>query len=147
MGMPDGAPAVDLALPLPLPRAVTRIEGLMLGAAARLDRFVLERYLSRTAFAAPVDGAALRERLVRAREFYGGPRFLDDPTSFFATPGPLQGEARRVGALRDGEVLDLRYTSDFVPVFPEAREDGIGTAARVPAIARWWRHREPGHPA
>ncbi len=119
----------------------------MLGTGARLDRFVLERYLRRTAFAAPRDGTRLRDRLARARDFYGNPRFVDDPSSFFVTPPTPRGELRQLAALRDGEVLELSYSSGFVPVFPEARDEDIGAAAAKPAIARWWRHREPCHPA
>ena len=124
-------------------RALTRIEGLMLGAGARLDRFVLERYLRRTAFATPNDGSALRARLVRAREFYSNPHFVTDPGSFFATPAPPRASVHRRGRLKDGELLDVTYTTDFVPVFPEAR----GAGAPAPGVLRWWRHRDPGHPA
>src|SRR6266850_4199764 len=142
--MGDAAP---LALtPLPLPRALTRFEALMLGAAGRLDGFVLQRYIRRTAFAAPRDGAALGARLARAREFYRDPRFLD-PGAFFLAPSPLRANVRRIGTPPDGDLLDVSYTTDFVPVFPEARADGIGQAARRPGIARWWRHRRAGHPA
>jgi hypothetical protein len=52
--MGHGGPAtLDLTLVPPLPRAITRLEAAMLGAGARLDRFVLQRYLRRTAFPAP----------------------------------------------------------------------------------------------
>src|SRR5438132_4024870 len=123
-------------------RPFTRLEGLMLGAGARLDRFVLERYLRRTAFAAPDDGAALRARLFRAREFYRDPGFVTEPGRFFATPEPLRASCHRRARLKDGELLDVTYTTDFVPVFPEAR----GADPTAPGVLRWWRHREPGHP-
>ncbi len=138
--------AIDPAVAPPLPRTLTRVESLMLGAGARLDRFVLERYLKRAAFSAPRDGDALRARLVRARMFYGDPRFVTDPASFFATPAPLRAEVRRRRALDDGELLDVRYTTEFTPVFPEAGE-ALHAAAAAPGVARWWRHRDPGHPA
>jgi pimeloyl-ACP methyl ester carboxylesterase len=139
--MGQGAPAtLDLTLAPPLPRAITRFEAVLLGAGARLDRFVLELYLRRTAFATPQDGAALRERLARARAFYADPRFVAHPATFFAEPAPLRTHVGRRKVLPDGQVLSLVYTTDFVPVFPEA---GIEPAV---GIARWWRHREPGHP-
>ena len=128
-----------------LPRAVTRVESLLLSAGARLDRFVLERYLRRTAFAAPPDGDALRARLARALEFYRDRRFIDEPNRFFARPSPLRTETRRLGSRRDGEVVELTYSSEFVPVFPEARTDPVRSNPQ--GIARWWRHRRPGHPA
>jgi pimeloyl-ACP methyl ester carboxylesterase len=139
--MAQGAPAtLDLTLAPPLPRAITRFEGVLLGAGARLDRFVLERYLRRTAFAAPRDGAALRDRLARARAFYANPRFVAEPATFFAEPAPLRAHVHGRRALPDGEVLSLVYTTDFAPVFPEAGiEPTVG-------VARWWRHRAPGHP-
>jgi hypothetical protein len=126
-------------------RPVTRLEALLLGAGARLDRFVLERVLRRGAFAPPGDGAALRDRLDRARPFYADPRFLADPAAFFVSPAPLRAHVRRRARLADGEVLDLAYTTDFTPVFPEAREGRAGTMTA--GLARWWRHRRVGCPA
>ena len=139
--------ALPLALtPPPLPRTLTRLETLMLGAAGRLDGFVLQRYIRRAAFSAPRDAAALGARLARAREFYRDPRFLEDPGAFFLAPAPPRADVRRIRSLSDGDLLDVRYTTDFVPVFPEARDDDMGRANR-PGIARWWRHRRAGHPA
>jgi hypothetical protein len=143
--MGDAAPAgLDVALGAGLPRITTRLEALMLGAGARLDRFVLQHFIRRAAFAPPEDGSTLPGRLLRASEFYRNPRFLEDPGSFFATPAPLRAQLRRRGRLADGEVLDISYSSDFVPVFPEAR-----SAASTPetGVARWWRHHRPGRPA
>ena len=60
-----------------LPRSLTPLESLLLEAGARLDRFVLNRYLRRQAFPAPADPSGLRERLARALEFYRDPRFID----------------------------------------------------------------------
>src|SRR5439155_1449235 len=71
---------------------VTRFESLLLGAGARLDRFVLDRYLRRQSFTPPA-GTELRERLARAREFYADRRFVDDPSTFFARPAPLPRDA------------------------------------------------------
>src|SRR5690242_18896261 len=105
-------------------RPVTRFEALLLGAGARLDRFVLDRFVRRSGFAVPADGAALRDRLGRARTFYGDARFADDPAAFFAPPSPLRAHVRRRTRLTDGELLDIAYTTDFAPVFPEARENG-----------------------
>jgi hypothetical protein len=126
-------------------RPVTRLEALLLGAGARLDRFVLERFLRRGEFAPPHDGAALRARLDRARPFYADPRLLADPAAFFVSPAPLRASVRRRAWLADGELLDLAYTTDFTPVFPEARDDTAGTTTA--GLARWWRHRRAGCPA
>jgi pimeloyl-ACP methyl ester carboxylesterase len=131
----------------PPPRAVTRLEALLLGAGARLDRFVLERYLRRQTFAPPADGGALRARLLRAQAFYADARFIGDPGAFFQMPAPLRAERRPLAALHDGELIELRYATYFVPVFPEAREDGLAGTASEAGIARWWRHKDPGHPA
>jgi len=117
----------------------------MLGTGARLDRFVMQRFVSRAAFAVPSDGDALRARLRRAREFYADPRFVAEPQTFFAEPAPLAAKGRRLRVLPDGEVLEIAYRTEFVPVFPEARE-GFGDGVRT-GVARWWRHREPGRPA
>jgi pimeloyl-ACP methyl ester carboxylesterase len=43
-------------------------------------------------------------------------------------------------------MLSFSYTSDFVPVFPEARAGRRLTARAQVGVARWWRHRTPGHP-
>src|SRR5262249_35643485 len=116
MSLPGASATLDAAF---IPgRAITRVEAMMLGAGARLDRFVLERYPRRAAFAAPDDGAALRARLIRAREFYGNPGFVTDPGSFFAIPAPLRANVHRRAHLNDGELLDVTYATDFTPVFP-----------------------------
>src|SRR5438105_5573112 len=115
--MSERAPAIALGS-APSPRRVTRVESLMLGAGARLGRFVLQRYLRRNAFPAPRDGDALRARLTRARIFYGDPQFIAHPEAFFAAPPPARAEVRRLSKLDGGEVVDVRYTTDFAPVFP-----------------------------
>ena len=124
--------------------ALGRLDMLMLAAGARLDRFVLTRYLHQHVFPTPADGAALRERLARARGFYADPRFLAEPDAFFAPPPALHATTRQLRRLPRGELLELTYESGFVPVLPEAR---VGWAPGPPGIARWWRHQEPGHPA
>ena len=59
--MGTGIPAaLDLTITPALPRAASRLEAMMLGAGARLDRFVLERFVKRAAFAVPRDGAEAR---------------------------------------------------------------------------------------
>ena len=128
--------AVVSALP-----AVTRFESLLLGAGARLDRFVLDRYLRRQPLEVPA-GDNLRDRLARAREFYADPRFVDDPGAFFAAPAPLRVEERRLRRLVDGDLIRVRFESAFVPVFPEAALSVDRTG-----VALWWRHRRAGHPA
>ena len=128
-------------------RPVTRLEGLLLGAGARLDRFVLDLFVRRSPFAIPADGPALRARLGRGRAFYGDLRPPGDPATFFVPPAPLRAHLHRRSSLADGAVWDVAYTTDFAPVFPEAREDAAGTAVLQPGRARWWRHRRPGHPA
>ncbi len=142
-----GAAVKDPVSPAGGMRPVTRLEALLLGAGARLDRFVLERFLRRRAFAAPPDGAALRARLARGRVFYADPRFAADPAAFFVPPAPLRARVRQRRRLADGELLDLVYTTDFTPVFPEARDDPAGGTTPEVGLARWWRHRRTGHPA
>src|SRR5690349_24360933 len=117
--MSEQAPAIDLSV-APPPRRVTRVESLMLGAGARLDRFVMQRYLRRNAFPAPGDGDALRARLTRARIFYGDPEFVAKPEAFFTAPPPARADVCHLSKLDGGEVLDVRYTTDFAPVFPDA---------------------------
>ncbi len=134
--MSVGADATFPALP-----PVTRFESLLLGAGARLDRFVLDRYLRRQSFTPPA-GTEFRERLARAREFYADRRFVDDPSAFFAAPAPLRASERRLRQLVDGDLVRLRFESAFVPVFPEA-----ALAVDRTGIALWWRHRRSGHPA
>jgi hypothetical protein len=116
----------------------------MARAAGRLDRFVLERFIRRHVFAPPGDGNALRQRLIRARDFYGNPDFIAHPDRFFAPPASLRAQLRRRHALRGGEVVEVSYETDFVPVFPEARSTPGADRA---GVARWWRHHRPGHPA
>jgi len=131
---------------LPLP-TLNWLERLMSGAGGRLDRFVMEHFLRRSGFAGPVDGEDLRARLTRALEFYRAPHLLERSDAFFASPAALEVTITGRRALDGGELLDLSYRSDFVPVFPEARTDPSEQAANQTGVARWWRHREPGHPA
>jgi pimeloyl-ACP methyl ester carboxylesterase len=123
--------------------ALTRLDYLMLGAGARIDRFVLEFFLRRRTLSVPDDGGALRARLERAREFYSNPAFMAEPDAFYAPPAPLEPELLRRRLLPAGEVVDLSFASEFEPVFPEAR---AGTT-RPLGLARWWKHHRPGHPA
>jgi hypothetical protein len=125
---------------LPVLPAVTLLDSWLLGAGARLDRFVLERYLKRRPFAPP-RGDGLRERLARAREFYADARFVAEPGAFFAEPEPLRARERRLAGLYAGELLDLRYETAFRPAW-----SGADLALDRRGIALWWRHEAPGHP-
>lgn len=132
------------ALSLP---PLTWLERLMSGAGGRLDRFVMEHFLRRSGFAGPLDGEDLRGRLTRALEFYRALHALEGTDEFFATPAPLQVAVKKRSPLVGGDVLDVSYRSEFLPVFPEARNDPMEELAGRSGVARWWRHREPGHPA
>src|SRR5207249_3539793 len=103
-----------------------------------------ERFIGRHTLTSPANGDALRQRLVRAREFYGNPEFIAHPDRFFVPPISLRSQLQRQHALRDGELLEVTYETDFVPVFPEERSNPHLNRA---GVARWWRHRGPGHPA
>jgi hypothetical protein len=129
------------------PPAVSRLEALLLGAGARVDRFVFEHFIGKTAFRRTESPAALRARLDRAHAFYANPRFMRDAETFFAPPRPLRAVTRRIRALRGGELLDVCYAADFTPVFPEAQADGPWPPTSMPGCARWWRHATSGHPA
>ncbi len=131
---------------LPLPPLNWR-ERLMTGAGGHLDRFVMEYFLRRSGFAGPVDGEDLRARLTHALDFYRAPHLLEETGTFFAPPAALQVAVKGRHPLDGGDLLDLSYRSDFVPVYPEARNHPIELAANQSGVARWWRHREPGHPA
>ena len=143
LGPPDGAfdtPGTSDAILPPRPR----LDVLMARAAGRLDRFVLERFIRRHILTSPRHGDELRQRLVRARDFYADPDFIAHPDRFFAPPCSLRTQLRRRHALRGGELLEVTYETDFVPVFPEERSNpGLNRAG----VARWWRHGRPGHPA
>src|SRR5581483_1768699 len=125
----------------PVLPAVTLLDSWPLFAGARLDRFVLDRYLKRRRFDPP-DLPNLRDRLASARAFYGDPRFITVPDAFFAPPAPLVARERRASRLSDGELVDLRFETAFEPVFANA---GLDVDRR--GVALWWRHRTPGHPA
>lgn len=120
------------------------LDTLMLGAGSRLDRFVLAHFLHRHMLPAPPDAGALRARLVRARTFYADPRFLAEPDAFFVPPAPLRASERRLGRLRDGELVQLTYETDFLPALPEVRS---GWQPGPAGVARWWQHARAGHPA
>jgi len=119
------------------------LESLLLGLCARFDRFVLEYFIRRRPTVPP---AGLRERLERAEAFYADPRFIERPATYFVRPRDARVERGRRVPLPGGELLELRYETDFVPTFEDARDDPIETWNRRGAVL-WWRHREPGHPA
>ena len=118
------------------------LEGLLLGGCARFDRFVFD-YFIRRPLAPPVDG--LGDRLARARRFYADSRFITDPESFFCSPKPARTEVTWQVPLPGGELDLVRYETDFVPVFPEARGEPHDAGNRR-GVMLWWRHHEPGHP-
>ena len=114
-------------------------EATLLGACARVDRFMLEHSIRRR----PVlPAAGLRERLARAGDFYGDPRLLD---TFFVPPQPLRAAPRRLVPLPGGELVQLDYETDFTPVFPDARTDPLEAGNRR-GVAYWWRHGDAGRP-
>jgi hypothetical protein len=125
-----------------LPARLNRLDDLLVGAGARLDRFVLDVFLRRRPFSTRRDSVAMRARLERARAFYASPRFLAEPEAFFAPPDRLAARARIRRDLPGGELLDVAFATTFVPVFPEARGELVPT----PGIARWWRHGDGGRP-
>jgi pimeloyl-ACP methyl ester carboxylesterase len=139
----DGPAEVALdAAAAALPVRLSRLEDILAGAGARLDRFVLDVFLRRRSFSTALDSAPMRARLGRAGQFYADPRFLSEPDAFFVPPAPIRARTVRRRPLPAGEVLDVAFTTDFVPVFPEAR----GELVAAPGVARWWRHATPGRP-
>src|SRR4029077_13470968 len=69
------------------------------------------------------------------------PRFIADPGAFFAPPAPLLARERQLATLRDGELVDLRFETAFVPVYADAK-----LAVDRRGLALWWRHHRPGRP-
>lgn len=122
---------------------MTRVDALLVGACARLDRFVLERFIRRRP-PAPLPGLAARLR--RAAAFYADDRFVAEPDAFFAPPAALDVRARFLLPLPGGDLRLLRYESAFTPVFPDARTDPFDAGTRQ-GLALWWRHDAAGHPA
>ncbi len=142
---PGGVSAVAgyRAVAVPAPAFAPGVLGAwLLEACARVDRFVLDHFIRRGPTTAPT---GLRDRLRRASAFYAAPGFIADPDSFFAPPRAFASTARRITALPGGELLDVRYETDFVPVFPEARDDGTDACNRRGHLL-WWRHARAGHP-
>ena len=132
--------SVDVVDPLAAAIAgSSRFGSLVLDACSRVDRFVLEHFIRRPAVAPP---RGLRARLARAAAFYGDERFVAEPETFFAPPGPLRRvDMRRLVWLPGGELVELSYETDFEPVFPEAR---ASDAASRRGVALWWRHGGTG---
>lgn len=126
-----------------LAAALSPLEQLMRGVGTRLDRFVFENVMRRRRVEWPHDGDRMAARLARARAFYAEERFVSEPGAFFAPPGPLRARLTPLRRLPGGELVDVHFAADFLPVLPEARAD----IRPVRGIARWWRHRTPGHPA
>jgi pimeloyl-ACP methyl ester carboxylesterase len=117
-------------------------ESVLLGACSTVDRFVLERFIRRRPVA-PVAGLPARVR--RAIRFYANPRFVSEPETFFRPPNPPTVWPGTRLPLPGGELVSLDYETDFVPAFPDARNDSLEAWSRR-GTALWWRHREPGRP-
>src|SRR5262245_15219225 len=88
------------------------LESVLLGACSQVDRFVLDRFIRRRPI---VPAVGLQDRVRRAIRFYGNPRFISEPETFFRPPtDPTVWERARL-PLPGGELVSLEYETDFVP--------------------------------
>src|SRR5262245_10119813 len=108
--------------------------------------------------------------------FYDRPEHYAQAGGFFPVPAPIEPEVRHVRSFgRDGDVLDLQWPSEFVPIWSDAeaaalameaaavqaesagargarghvrtvREKYLDVTANATAAARWFRHRSGPRP-
>jgi pimeloyl-ACP methyl ester carboxylesterase len=102
--------------------------------------------------------------------FYDRPEYFLPDTGFFPSPASIAPEVRRVRSFgRDGDVLDLRWPSEFEPLWSDDALAGLiaesptaldsvapGSTRRLDsrlrvrqnrtASARWYHHRSGGRP-
>jgi hypothetical protein len=123
------------------------------------------------------DHAQLLGMLELVSRFYDRPEYFLPDSGFFPLPAPIEPEVRRVRTFgREGDVLDLRWPSEFEPLWSDAALAGLiaesptaldslapGSTQRLDphrslrekylrvvqnrtACARWFRHRQGGRP-
>ena len=80
--------------------------------------------------------------LDEASEFYRQPEFLERDR-FFLPPERARPSERRVRTLRDGEVVDARFPSRFVPRWDRMAPDYLAHVENRTAHVRMLRHTRP----
>ncbi len=104
------------------------------------------------ATALPLGYHPLRLRRAFAdRDLYASMADTGDPTVYFARPPtgvPMQTRPAFRPLFRpvDGDCVDLRFDSPYVPVNPAERKSYLRHRANGRAHARWWRHHEGPRP-
>ena len=84
--------------------------------------------------------------LERITEEHARPSFAAPPEVFFGSAGRAGAwEERRVRSLGDGEVVDVRWRSEYEPLASDTsvRDRYLGRRENTWAHARLFRHREP----
>lgn len=121
-----------------------------LGRTAReLDLWVTGRRLpfpGRKTRAERLDPEERAEGLARISEFYRP--CIDDPDRLFPRAAPIAPSEHRVRSYgRDGVVVDLRWQTEFEPLWGDVIRDGYRREPQnLIAHARWFRHREGPRP-
>jgi pimeloyl-ACP methyl ester carboxylesterase len=116
-------------------------------------------FVLRTAAACLVGGLAYPigfhplalKRALDEHEIYGPMAESRDPTQFFRKPPPhvpvdVRDARRPLFRPNDGNCLDLRFESPYVPVNPRIRASYLRHEKNRFAHARWWRHQRGPRP-
>ncbi len=148
----------------------------LLSSASRLVAREVDRAFRRTALTAPAimrrrsaaEGLGHAERMTglgAIAEIYARPDLVEDPQSFFPRAHPIAPQIKRVRSYgKRGEVLDLRWTSAYEPLWgqagfmPDLTITGVDSRASVRTKylaethnlvghARWFRHVDGARPA
>lgn len=87
------------------------------------------------------------KQFLEAGLFYTQSMWRDVPEQFFEKPHhePIV-DMRPIHGLRDGTILDIEFTSKFVPHHPHFRERYVREFENQRVHARWWKHHERNAP-
>ena len=140
---PDGEGSSDFCIvDTPRERRLSHVERLTLVGGAELARAIerMSRQLSQRPALSAFENLDTLD-LFLARSFYYANHYREQPHRFFPHPPPPQDvRETRIHGLGDGEIIDLEFTSGYVPQHPAflatyAREEENQTVH-----ARMWRH-------
>ncbi len=89
----------------------------------------------------------VRERIDEGRARYAATELFDEPSRFYRpTPAPSRFRVRRLGALKGGEHLEVRFESTYRPFEPDYAAELAGYENNAENRIRLWRHDDRARP-
>ena len=133
--------------PTPRPGAVARLLALQGNLVDHVAVKAIEAiFMSR---GQPDVSGDVRARIDEARQMYGGADLISSPDRFYRPvryPGAAHFVRKRLGRLRGGERLLVRFASTYETFDADYRDDYARYAGNETNWVRYWTRGEPGRP-